>query len=277
MTADSPIIESLPVLHERNSVESRLGALMPGCTLTCTFNHQDNRERLTLCATNRDHLEFLDKNFHRFLHATECATLEGLTVNNRRHDYLLSRYAAKSAAATWGGLRDMRTFAITPGAFSQPVLTGFSPPCPGVTLAHSGGVAVAIAHDIGHPMGIDVERLVPDKLETTRTQTTPAEFALVQKSGVREAEGLMLLWTAREAISKALRCGLTCPLQILAVRSFELCDGGWYRGDYANFGQYQFVAWFNGPFAVALAASSRADLAPQVESLREFLVESCTR
>ncbi len=249
--------------------------LLPGGAITCTFAHQENRERLTVSAVNRAHADFLERNYRRFLHPTECTVLGGLTVDKRRHDYLLGRYAAKSAAATWGGFRDMRTLSIAPGAFSQPVLTASSSPCPGVTLAHGGGVAVAVAHDAGHPMGIDLERLAADKLDTIRSQTTPAELALVQKSGVSEPEGLMLLWTAREAVSKALRCGLTCPLRVLAVRSFESRDAGWYQGEYVNFGQYQFVAWLNGPFAVALAASARADLAPHVENLRKFLAQTC--
>jgi len=72
---------------------------------------------------------------------------------------------------------------------------------------------------------IDVEDLVPDRSEVMKTQILPRELEAAGAAwpGLREQHCTML-WTAKEALSKMLRCGMTCPYELLAVK--ELYAGG---------------------------------------------------
>ena len=89
-------------------------------------------------------------------------------------------------------------------------------------------------------------------------------------AGEAETEGLAApetlrrvtqLWTAKEALSKALRCGLTCPVELLAT------EGAAFRGDavtgrFRNFGQYRFESVLAGPFAFSIVLPRSSSLSP---------------
>ena len=49
------------------------------------------------------------------------------------------------------------------------------------------------------------------------------------------------IWTAKEAISKALRCGMTCPFQVFEISQPDRC-GYSVSGFFEKFRQYRFLA-----------------------------------
>lgn len=229
----------------------------PAATLaehrTFAWEHREGRERVVLAVATGASLERLERSLPEWLSEREAARI-ARAVAKRRAEYLLGRYAAKSALAVWNGAGVLRDFTILPGAFDQPVVEGPSPA--DVTLAHTADLAVALAHPRGHPMGIDVETIDPGRTDVLRTQVAPSE--LPSSAPGSEAETLFLLWSAKEALSKALRCGLTCPCDILATARAAFGSDGTCSGEFAQFGQYRFLAWLAGGRAFALVGSRRA-------------------
>jgi 4'-phosphopantetheinyl transferase len=66
-----------------------------------------------------------------------------------------------------------------------------------------------------------------------------------------EHHRMLLLWSLKEALSKALRCGLTVPFCLLEVSSLVRLPGG-VRARFENFSQYEGFAFCAAPFSLAL-------------------------
>jgi hypothetical protein len=81
--------------------------------------------------------------------------------------------------------------------------------------------------------------------------------------------GLTVMWSAKEALSKILMCGLTCPFQILAIGSLRR-HKTWYEGEYLNFNQYKFQSWISATVVCTIAFPRRT----QIEvAMQRFLAE----
>ncbi|MGA4553466.1 4'-phosphopantetheinyl transferase family protein [Methylorubrum aminovorans] len=198
-------------------------------------------------------LDWLDAHRAGFLHADEEALLTDRLHARRRHGLLIGRYAAKCALAALRPDLDPRALAIRPGVLEQPVLSGASSEQNlGISLSHAGPVAVAVAFPEACPMGIDLEWIRPANVALLTSQTHAAERRLLAAHlAVPEAERLTRLWCLKEALSKALRCGLTVPLDLLAVGGVEAKATG-LGATFANFAQYQGLSLAAGNLAAAL-------------------------
>ncbi|GAB6841414.1 4'-phosphopantetheinyl transferase [Methylorubrum rhodinum] len=206
-------------------------------------------------------LDWLDANSEKFLHPDEAALVTDRLHARRRHGLLVGRYAAKRALAMLHPAIDPRALAIRPGVLEQPVLSGAGVRNLGVSLSHAGPVAVAVVFPEGCPMGIDLERVRADAVPLLLSQSPEAERRLAACLDGPEPERLMRLWCLKEALSKTLRCGLTVPLELLAVGSVEPHPTGLWAG-FANFAQYRGLSLVAGDLAAALVLPQTVTLAP---------------
>ncbi|MEH3118367.1 MAG: 4'-phosphopantetheinyl transferase superfamily protein [Methylorubrum populi] len=197
-------------------------------------------------------LGWLDARRRNFLHADEEGLLTDRLHARRRHGLLVGRYAAKCALAALRPGLDPRALAIRPGVLEQPVLSGAGGDDLGISLSHAGPVAAAVAFPAACPMGIDLERIRPDNGPLLTSQTTAAERRLIAVClDAGEAERLTRLWCLKEALAKTLRCGLTVPLDLLAVGRVERAPPG-LSVTFANFAQYRGLSFAAGDLAAAL-------------------------
>lgn len=140
----------------------------------------------------------------------------------------------------------------------------------GVSLSHGGGLGMAVAYSEGHPMGVDVEKVEEGRLEAMRSQMTAGELGML--AGWRgEPAGLAaLVWTAKEALSKVLRTGMTTPMWV-----YELEGSRWEAGclvsGYRWFGQYRAVSWESGGLAFSVVGPGRSEVRGGVGALRASL------
>ena len=227
-------------------------------------------------------LDWLDAHRRGFLHGDEEALLTDRLHARRRHGLLVGRYAAKCALAALRPDLDPRVLAIQPGVLEQPVLSGLGIGNVGISLSHAGAVAVALAFPEACPMGIDLERIRPDNVALLTRQTTADERRLLADHlGGPEAERLTRLWCLKEALSKALRCGLTVPLDLLAVGRVEAGPTG-LGVTFAHFAQYRGLSLATGDLAAALVlprppAVTLAIDAAEWAAFREALAEAAAR
>ena len=200
-----------------------------------------------------------------FLSAQELAYFRQRKFPRRQQSYLLGRYAAKLALAQSLPERKLRHIDIYPGVFDQPLVRHLSAETFGVSLSHCADLAVAIAFPAGHPMAVDVEPVDPARVATIRSQLSPNEWAWAKATPDDEARTCALIWTAREALSKVLHCGLTTPSETLAVAHWKLQPKGNWESSYANFAQYKCLSWANARLVLSIVLPKRTTLGLPVD------------
>ena len=200
------------------------------------------------------------------LSAAELAQYAHLRFAQKRQAFMLGRLAAKIALGAMLEESVWPNISIRAGVFGQPLLTHPRALGVDVTVSHSNGMAVAVAFPADWPVGIDLETIASDALTTVLAalDASPQEQAWLaaepisrpggwerSEDGARpEGWGALascgLLWTAREALGKALKTGLNSPLGVLSLCDFKPTDAdssakSW-TGGYANFPQFRWLA-----------------------------------
>src|SRR5690606_29223663 len=140
----------------------------------------------------------------------EPARAARFVVDHARADFLAGRIAAKSA------VRALRPDAAPPGTWEVAGALHKPPRLPevfrglGITLAHSSGVGVALAHPASWRCGVDLEPADRDAGDVIATQVAPAEAAWAHAAADADEQRVrwLVLWTVREALGKSLGTGL---------------------------------------------------------------------
>ena len=205
----------------------------------------------------------LDATRGSFLSPAENALLTARLHPRRRRSLLLGRLAAKHSLMLLGPSWDPRGISILPGVLQQPVVSGAAAQNLQVSVAHSGSLGCAVAFPEACPMGLDLERILPGHATTLASQTTWAERKLAKCLPGTEEDRLTRLWSLKEALSKALRCGLTVPFPLLELSRLDLEPGAAWA-EFGNFGQYRGLSLKAGrwAFALVLPRTVQASLDP---------------
>jgi 4'-phosphopantetheinyl transferase len=217
--------------------------------------------RVHFAAVHRTRFVELWERRAEFLGTEERSYLEHLEAPRRRESYLMGRYAAKVCVAGFLGFEQLAEIAIQRGVFEQPVVCCPVPDAPDVTLSHSDEIAVALAFPRGHPMGIDIERIDLGRAATMRSQAGSSELAWIESGGGAEVQAARSAagWTAKEALSKALRCGLMTPLETLSVKEIRAETEQDWEEIFENFAQYKALSSIREGFALSIVLPKRSN------------------
>jgi 4'-phosphopantetheinyl transferase len=218
-----------------------------------------------LAFVSRSEFERLTATAEDFLSEQELAYFRERNFPRRQQSYLLGRYAAKLALAQCLPETGLNHIDIYPGVFGQPLVRHVSAETPGVSLSHCADLAVAIAFPTGHPMAVDVESVDPARVKAMKSQLTSMEREWAGAVPAAEARECALIWTAREALSKVLLCGLTTPAETLAVAHRTLQPQGHWESTYANFAQYQCHSWATDHHALSIVLPKNTTLCLTVD------------
>jgi len=125
----------------------------------------------------------------------------------------------------------------------------------GVSLSHVNGLGVAVAFPAGERVGLDLELIDDRRAETVRkgVPLSAEEEAWLKATSLPEATALLLLWTARESLGKALGCGLACKWEMLALRRIEVGGDGVCAGQFLHHPQFRCVSWVGSEAVMSLA------------------------
>jgi len=156
----------------------------------------------------------------------------------------------------------LRSFEVMNGENGEPVVMapvdcGFS-----LSLSHVNGRGVAVAFAAGARIGLDMELIDPKRAETVRkgVPLSKEEESWLKQTALPEAAALLLLWAAREALSKALGSGLACKWESLALREIRSTGKTHFRGNFSHHPSFHCVSWV-GPDAVLSLAFGRGERA----------------
>jgi len=203
-----------------------------------------------------------------YLHPSELAQAAAFRFAARRQIFLLGRLAAKAALGSYLVESDWTRVELTHGIFGQPLVNYAASHDAEVSLSHSSGFAAAVAFPRECPVAVDVETVDSDRAATVKNELKflLEEQQWIHSAAVEERAAYVLLWTVREALGKVLRCGITCPLELLAVDKIQrLADGVW-ESDYRNFRQYKCWSWIRSGRVLSIALPKVMDLQSESQS-----------
>jgi phosphopantetheinyl transferase (holo-ACP synthase) len=156
----------------------------------------------------------------------EQAAFKALTrPDDKKAEWLFGRFAAKDAMRMLmrqmtGERPFMADIEIESDQRGRPIASprGTLRPddYPNVSIAHTAGLVAAIAADAPH-VGIDVERVVPRDAGFLKIAFSEDERRMLDMHGDDLDEAIARFWCAKEAVGKALGCGLGGAPQNLAV------------------------------------------------------------
>lgn len=220
----------------------------------------------------------------RFLAESESTRAGAFKFGQPRENYTLGRLAGKLALTAASGplspgggegeelARRLRAFEISNGERGEPAVCasgfypppslpaeatdgGCKPPALAVSLSHVNKLGVAVAFPAGQQVGLDLELIDARRAETVRkgVPLSVEEEAWLKRISLPEATALLLLWTARESLGKALGCGLACKWESLALREIRCNDTARFSGSFLHHAELRCVSWV-GPDAVMSVA-----------------------
>ena len=212
-----------------------------------------------------------------FLSESEKEQLGSFPFAAKQQGFLLGRLAAKSALGALLPEPDLRRIEIRSGVYGQPLVHHPRVGSAEVTVSHSHGLAVALAFSAEYPMGIDLETVSAIAAGTIigELEASAPEQAWLATASVDDATACCVLWTAREALGKALKIGLNCPLGILSLTDIRAIgeatrsEGTWV-GRYLNFPQCQCLSQVKGGRVLSLAMPKEAELSSQFHLDKTF-------
>ena len=228
-------------------------------TITINLKRDNWDRRAYLSSVMCDNLEELTASSAEFLHPSEQLYSQTLNYERRLNSYLMGRHAAKKAigqALTNVSANDIE---LEFGVFHQPIIKGDTGNQVEVSISHSDKAAVALAYPTGHPMGIDIEKIDYSKKELFLKQLTEKELGLLEKLSITQEGGALLLWSVKEALSKALKSGLAADYMVYETKNLKW-HGNHLTGEFIHFAQYRFEAFLLNLHVLAIALPKKTKM-----------------
>ena len=214
----------------------------------------------------KDEYQGIINNIDNFLHDSELEYFNSIKSEKRRFSYLSGRFSGKLAVSEFLHEIDMKGVEIRSGIFDQPLVKHLSTDTPELTLTHCSDLAIAIAYQAGHIMGVDVEDIDFSKSHVFKSQLTEREVARAENSFEDLRIGYHLMWTAKEALSKVLKCGLTVPFDILEIEECNPIEKTAYLSLYKNFVQYKCCSWIMDGYLLSITLPRKTDIQLDIPS-----------
>ncbi|RBL89848.1 4'-phosphopantetheinyl transferase family protein [Chitinophaga flava] len=175
------------------------------------------------------------------LHPEEKAYYNTLKFDKRKMSYLLGRIASKKAVCELTEENNMPSVLISTGIFQFPVVKTTRHQNIQVSISHADDIGIALAFPEEHPLGIDLEKVNPDKIDTIKSQLGASEIALITACHLSLPVGCTTIWTIKEGLSKILKTGLMMNFQLLEIQTLEK-HGNVYTSTFRHFPQYKAIS-----------------------------------
>lgn len=171
--------------------------------------------------------ELSEKSVSDWLTAQESERYRSFSSKKRKKQFLMGRIAAKSAVIK------LEEGIITPKMLNIFNLPNGAPRIEGtsllVSISHSDDYAVAAAFPHDYAVGIDVEHIRPDKMKALAYFNSPDEPIK------QTPQMLTVAWCAKEALGKALLCGLNASPDTFHINALKtIKESEIYSCQYVN-------------------------------------------
>lgn len=184
---------------------------------------------ISICSQFADNRFILES-----LSEKEYSSFLNLHGNIKKKEFLIGRYSAKCAVSELAPDLSMNDICVKSGIFGEPLIDTYNTQRYFVSISHKGNVSVAIASNLTGSIGIDLEYDNKNRFEAIELVCSEKERKKFSPDGLH-----MILWTAKEALSKLFKTGLMTNFQIFEIDSIQLKNGVWH-GTYSYFTQFEF-------------------------------------
>lgn len=180
--------------------------------------------------------------YHNILNHAEQSYYDKLQFEKRKLSYLLGRITAKNAISELSG-SPASSILIDSGIFNFPVVKNFADQNIQVCISHCNNIGIALAFPEEHPMGIDIEKVNIDRIDTFKTTMSNEEIELIDlHHELSLSLGYTIIWTAKESLSKIFRTGLTINFKLLEIELLEK-NNFFYVSYFRNVSQYKAISF----------------------------------
>jgi 4'-phosphopantetheinyl transferase len=183
-----------------------------------------------------------------WLSPAESARLNGMRFPRRRSDWLLGRWTAKQALSLCLGpshLEEIEVLAAPSGA--PEVRIAGKPAAVEISLSHRSGTAACAVARTHCALGCDLETVEPHSDAFVADFFTSEEQALVARAHAEHRLRLIaVLWSGKESVLKALRCGLRIDTREVVVTLHDTLapDAAWLPLEACYAGTQVFRGWW---------------------------------
>lgn len=193
------------------------------------------------------------------LSPAEQEKCERLGPAGAKNSFCLGNAAAKKAIGQLAGKPESGGAEIAYGVFGYPIVRGAGAGL-SVSIAHSESAAAALAFRENIMAGIDLEQVRETNCDTIRSILTTAERQMGEALPLDETLFLHHAWTAREALSKALRTGFLLPAKLLELQSIKP-NQGFFDIAFAQCTLFRGIsfAWQNHVVSIVLPSKCSLD------------------
>lgn len=193
---------------------------------------------------------------NNYLSSHELEILGKLDHKNRVESFCAGRLAAKKSITLLNPDYLASEVSIIPGLLENPIISSKPQLNLNISISHSQSFAFAAATSSICPIGVDTEVISNENFKEYSELSTRTEILLTMKVfQENELSSAARLWTLKEALSKAIKCGFTIPLGLLEIISFE--EELKSRCVFKNFPQYRGISfnYKDNMFAICLPYS----------------------
>lgn len=206
------------------------------------------------------------------LNIKEKIYFDNLDFEKRKKSYLLGRFAAKTSVSQLLEIDYMDEFLIDKGIMGHPVLLCLNNQNIQVSITHCDDLGCAIAYPFAHPIALDIEPIKEDIDEMKECFMTNDEFDLVHKLNCTNTEKMSMIWTAKEALSKLLKTGLTTSFDTYEIAKCEISDGYWTCW-FQRFTQYKAINFYAQGHAFSFAFPKKSELVIDIKQLKKMIIK----
>lgn len=273
MLLDSYFKDCLRVCREVINISLDMAALQHTYSESLNLKHEENLFSIGFCLSQLGFDE-LSQVYDKFLHKEEEAHFLSLQYPKRQYSYLLGRYCAKHAISMYCKINSLAEIRIENGIFQHPVVMQAPHNNTQVSISHTEGIGAALAFPETYPMAIDIEIISLKKADIIKPLLSSSEVNLNMFETMEVH--FMFLWTAKEALSKVLKCGLTVPFEMLEINSVRKVENI-IVSDFKKFKQYKAISFYIKNLICSLVYPQSLNLEPQILALQKALNEKYTQ
>jgi len=224
------------------------------------ISHSGSTTRSFLAILTDSSYAGIEREHQNWFHPSEWLRVNALKVEKRRKEFVLGRCACKLATSAYLEEPNLVRLVINAGVFGQPILRFLSDHHPELSITHTDTVALAVASQQGHPIGLDIEKLTDRDTDFLAEHVTQRDLRQLEGLTPNVKHAYLRAWTIKEALSKVLRCGITIPFELLELKSPMVVEANSFCCDYRNFPQYRCYSWSLGQYLVAIVVPRNVSL-----------------
>lgn len=161
----------------------------------------------------------------------------------RRHQYLLGRISSKLIIQSLFNVSGDK-IQIYNSILGFPILYIEGVSNMQVSITHKNNWGASIVFPEKFPIAIDIES-INDVNNNEYIMNTYSQNEIMIINQLNFENKSLLIWTIKEALSKIIKTGMTCPLSLYEIDKIQLFkhkNNNYYKSNFKNFYQYQTLS-----------------------------------